>query len=47
MAVPAIFFLSGGQTDEEAVLNLNAINACDNKKPWRLSFCFGRALQVF
>ncbi|XP_077256302.1 fructose-bisphosphate aldolase, partial [Temnothorax americanus] len=44
-AVPAIFFLSGGQTDEEAVLNLNAINACDNKKPWRLSFCYGRALQ--
>ncbi|XP_018395785.1 PREDICTED: fructose-bisphosphate aldolase-like isoform X2 [Cyphomyrmex costatus] len=45
MAVPAIFFLNGDQTDEEAVLNLNAINACDNKIPWRLSFCYGRALQ--
>ncbi|XP_012224742.1 fructose-bisphosphate aldolase-like isoform X2 [Linepithema humile] len=44
-AVPAIFFLSGGQTDEESVLNLNAINAYDDKKPWRLSFCYGRALQ--
>ncbi|XP_011867693.1 PREDICTED: fructose-bisphosphate aldolase-like [Vollenhovia emeryi] len=44
-SVPAIFFLSGDQTDQEAVLNLNAINACDNKKPWRLSFCYGRALQ--
>ncbi|KAG5339444.1 ALF protein, partial [Acromyrmex heyeri] len=31
IAVPAIFFLSGSQTDEEAVLNLNAISACDNK----------------
>ncbi|KAL6428472.1 hypothetical protein ACFW04_008617 [Cataglyphis niger] len=44
-AVPAIFFLSGGQSDEEAVLNLNAINMHDDKKPWRLSFCYGRALQ--
>lgn len=45
-AVPAIFFLSGGQTDEESVLNLNAINAYHDEKPWRLSFCYGRALQV-
>lgn len=46
VAVPAIFFLSGGQTDEDSLLNLNAINACNDKKPWRLSFCYGRALQV-
>lgn len=45
VAVPAIFFLSGGQSDKEAVLNLNAINMYDDKKPWRLSFCYGRALQ--
>ncbi|XP_070155421.1 fructose-bisphosphate aldolase [Polyergus mexicanus] len=44
-AIPAIFFLSGGQNDEESVLNLNAINMHDDKKPWRLSFCYGRALQ--
>lgn len=45
-AVPAIFFLSGGQTDEESILNLNAINTYNDKKPWRLTFCYGRALQV-
>ncbi|XP_020280739.1 fructose-bisphosphate aldolase-like isoform X2 [Pseudomyrmex gracilis] len=45
VAVPAIFFLSGGQTDENSILNLNAINVCNDKKPWRLSFCYGRALQ--
>ncbi|XP_025267839.1 fructose-bisphosphate aldolase [Camponotus floridanus] len=44
-AVPAIFFLSGGQSDEESVLNLNAINMHDDRKIWRLSFCYGRALQ--
>ncbi|EFN84595.1 Fructose-bisphosphate aldolase [Harpegnathos saltator] len=47
VAIPAIFFLSGGQTDEESATNLNAINTHDvDKKPWRLSFCYGRALQV-
>ncbi|XP_072758671.1 fructose-bisphosphate aldolase-like [Anoplolepis gracilipes] len=45
VAVPAIFFLSGGQSDEDSVLNLNTINMHDDKKPWRLSFCYGRALQ--
>ncbi|KAK2580099.1 hypothetical protein KPH14_012378 [Odynerus spinipes] len=44
-AVPTILFLSGGQTDEDAILNLNAINASNQKKPWTLSFCFGRSLQ--
>ncbi|XP_036145615.1 fructose-bisphosphate aldolase isoform X1 [Monomorium pharaonis] len=44
-AVPAIFFLSGSQTDEEAVLSLNTISAYSNKKPWRLSFCYGHVLQ--
>nr|ABK22375.1 unknown [Picea sitchensis] len=44
-AVPGIVFLSGGQSEEEATLNLNAINACKTKKPWTLSFSFGRALQ--
>merc|ERR1712183_217051 len=46
-AVPGIVFLSGGQSEEEASQNLNAINQFDGApKPWRLSFSFGRALQA-
>jgi fructose-bisphosphate aldolase class I len=44
-AVPGIDFLSGGQTPEEATLNLNAINAKAGNAPWHLSFSYGRALQ--
>lgn len=44
-AVPGIVFLSGGQSEEEATLHLNAINARKTQKPWTLSFSFGRALQ--
>jgi len=43
-AVPGIMFLSGGQDEEEATLNLNAMNQ-DHHLPWSLSFSFGRALQ--
>ncbi len=43
-AVPGIVFLSGGQGDEEATANLNAINA-KGPQPWKLSFSYGRALQ--
>ncbi|AOY87982.1 fructose-bisphosphate aldolase [Marinobacter salinus] len=43
-AVPGINFLSGGQTPEEATLNLNAINS-EGVQPWELSFSYGRALQ--
>ncbi|MCO5566383.1 hypothetical protein L7F22_020060 [Adiantum nelumboides] len=45
-AVPGIMFLSGGQSEEEATLNLNAMNLLNTKKPWTLSFSFGRALQA-
>jgi len=45
-AVPGIMFLSGGQSEEEATLNLNAMNKLQTKKPWTLSFSFGRALQA-
>ncbi|VVC35252.1 Aldolase-type TIM barrel,Fructose-bisphosphate aldolase, class-I,Fructose-bisphosphate aldolase class-I [Cinara cedri] len=45
-AVPGIMFLSGGQTEEEASVNLNAINKYSGKKPWALSFSYGRALQA-
>lgn len=44
-AVPGVVFLSGGQSEEEATLNLNAINKLEVLKPWTLSFSFGRALQ--
>ncbi|CAH9099419.1 unnamed protein product [Cuscuta europaea] len=45
-AVPAVVFLSGGQSEEEATVNLNAMNKLKKtKKPWSLSFSFGRALQ--
>ncbi|KAL7247893.1 hypothetical protein ACSBR2_002739 [Camellia fascicularis] len=44
-AVPAVVFLSGGQSEEEATRNLNAMNKLEGKKPWSLTFSFGRALQ--
>jgi len=45
-AVPGINFLSGGQSEEEASVNLNAINAVPVPKPWNVSFSYGRALQA-
>ncbi len=45
-AVPGIVFLSGGQTDEDSTLRLNAINGAPGPKPWELSFSYGRALQA-
>lgn len=44
-AVPGIMFLSGGQSEEEASVNLNAMNAEFGEQPWKLSFSYGRALQ--
>ncbi len=43
-AVPGILFLSGGQSDEEATANLDAINK-RGPHPWQFSFSYGRALQ--
>ncbi|MEM9494956.1 MAG: class I fructose-bisphosphate aldolase [Pseudomonadota bacterium] len=46
-ALPGIVFLSGGQSDEEATANLNAMNAgYADQMPWALSFSYGRALQA-
>jgi len=48
-SVPGVVFLSGGQSEEEATLNLNAINqyaAATGGRPWALAFSFGRALQA-
>lgn len=46
-AVPGIMFLSGGQGDEEATSNLNAIvlKGREQRAPWELSFSFARGLQ--
>jgi fructose-bisphosphate aldolase class I len=44
-AVPGIMFLSGGQGEEEATLNLNAMNVIKTQKPWLISFSYARALQ--
>lgn len=46
VAVPGITFLSGGQSEEEATVNLNAINCVPGHKPWKLTFSYGRALQA-
>ena len=49
-AVPGIVFLSGGQSDQQASENLNAINSTTGplggEQPWVLSFSYGRALQA-
>ena len=46
--MPGVVFLSGGQSDEEATINLNAINqqAGVLGAPWQLSFSYGRGLQA-
>ncbi len=44
-AVPGIVFLSGGQSEANATLNLNTINDGPSH-PWELSFSYGRALQA-
>lgn len=43
--VPGIVFLSGGQSEEEACINLNAIATYGKNSPWKFGFSFGRALQ--
>ena len=38
--------MSGGQSEEAASINLSAINAYSGRKPWALTFSYGRALQA-
>uniref|UniRef100_A0A1L8E1Y6 Fructose-bisphosphate aldolase n=1 Tax=Nyssomyia neivai TaxID=330878 RepID=A0A1L8E1Y6_9DIPT len=45
-AVPGVTFLSGGQSEEEASVHLNAINQVELLRPWALTFSYGRALQA-
>ncbi len=42
--VGGVVFLSGGQEDEEATINLNTISKIKGL-PWRLTFSYGRAIQ--
>jgi fructose-bisphosphate aldolase class I len=45
-AVPAIAFLSGGQSAELASAHLNAMNVrFKSRLPWALAFSFARAIQ--
>lgn len=44
-SLPGVTFLSGGQSEEDASLNLNAMNVI-GPHPWKLSFSYGRALQA-
>src|SRR3989338_3413678 len=44
-AVPGMVFLSGGQSEAEACVNLQALNTTGQSVPWQLSFSYGRALQ--
>lgn len=45
-SVPAIAFLSGGQSPEEAAQNLNVIHKnFKNRLPWIVAFSFARAIQ--
>ena len=44
-AVPVVVFRSGGQDHARATVHLGAINHQAIRKPWILSFAFGRALQ--
>jgi fructose-bisphosphate aldolase class I len=44
-AVPGIAFLSGGQSDTDATVHLDAMNRIGGL-PWRLTFSYGRALQA-
>ncbi|XP_063222517.1 fructose-bisphosphate aldolase-like [Bacillus rossius redtenbacheri] len=45
-ALAGVAFLSGGQSEEDATVHLNAINKCPGRSPWPLTFSYGRALQA-
>ncbi|KAM9034327.1 fructose-bisphosphate aldolase A-like [Sarcophilus harrisii] len=45
-AVPGVAFMSGGQSEEDSTLLLNAINKCCLPKSWILTFSYGRPLQA-
>jgi len=44
-AMPGVTFLSGGISEEDSSIFLNAINKVDRIGPWTLTFSFSRAMQ--
>lgn len=44
-SVPGITFLSGGLSEEDSSIFLNAINSVDRVGPWAMTFSFSRANQ--
>ena len=42
--LPAVTFLSGGQSDIDSTAHLDKMNKISSN-PWKLSFSYGRALQ--
>mmetsp|Transcript_19234 Transcript_19234/g.31963 ORF Transcript_19234/g.31963 Transcript_19234/m.31963 type:complete len:391 (+) Transcript_19234:67-1239(+) len=44
-AMPGVTFLSGGISEEDSSIYLNAINSIERKGPWALTFSFSRAMQ--
>merc|ERR1719498_2197161 len=45
-ALCGVTFLSGGTSEAEASQYLNAMNVLDTRRPWVLTFSYGRALQA-
>ena len=45
-SVPGIVFLSGGQSPDQSVANLNMINQKYKNMPWPVSFSYGRGIQA-
>jgi fructose-bisphosphate aldolase class I len=43
--VAGVVFLSGGQTDAQSTLRLNAMHTLGETLPWPLSFSYGRGIQ--
>ena len=41
-----VVFLSGGQSEVDSTNHLDLINKAPGRKPWKLSFSYGRALQA-
>ena len=46
VSMPGVVFLSGGMSEVDASKALNEINKINTKKPWYLTFSYGRALQA-
>jgi len=45
-ALAGVVFLSGGQSEEDASINLSLMNSSQGALPWTLTFSYGRALQA-